>query len=309
MKFKALSFRQPWAQLVIMGEKSLDLRTWRTYYRGPLAVYASRTVEKEACVLHGFDPKKMTTGAVIGIVELVDIQMLDEGAYQAKIDQHLSGRRYREGLYGWKLANPWELERPQPVRGRLNLFEVEILLDEFNADVTETFTPIDERISDIPPRGDAKPFELRVLAENKVSAANGTYRLALYQRAVEPPSAQRSLYKEIPGQMERVAELGRDALKAVADQVLEALRENGYKATDLGSARRQPFQLDEEWGVRLGLLFLAVGPIRKMTRVEAISEGVRDMTSEELYYWYSKCTEKARGRRARKALRVLLAEE
>jgi hypothetical protein len=33
---KALSFRQPWAELVLQGRKTMDLRTYTTHYRGPL---------------------------------------------------------------------------------------------------------------------------------------------------------------------------------------------------------------------------------------------------------------------------------
>jgi len=107
----------------------------------------------------------------------------------------------------------------------------------------------------------------------------------------------------------RAAVLAGVTLRAVADQVLEALRENSYKATDLGPSRREPFALQEEWGVRLGLLFLAVKPISKVNRIEAISSGIWEMTSEELYYWYSKCTSRAKAERAQKALRLLLANE
>ena len=33
---KALSIRQPWAELIMQGRKTLELRTWRTNYRGAL---------------------------------------------------------------------------------------------------------------------------------------------------------------------------------------------------------------------------------------------------------------------------------
>ena len=104
-------------------------------------------------------------------------------------------------------------------------------------------------------------------------------------------------------------ELGGDSLRAVADVVLEALRQNGYKPTDLSATRREPFHLDEQTGVRLGLVFLAVKRISKANRIEAISQGVRQMTAEELYYWYSKCTGGSAAERAQKALRVLLSDE
>jgi hypothetical protein len=104
-------------------------------------------------------------------------------------------------------------------------------------------------------------------------------------------------------------EVGGSVLKAIADHVLDALRRSGYKATDLSASRREPFLLAEESSVRLGLLFLAVKPITKVERVEAISHGLRAMTSEEAYYWYSKCTTGPTAERAQKALRVLLSDE
>jgi hypothetical protein len=153
-----------------------------------------------------------------------------------------------------------------------------------------------------------RPFELRVVAETDRSR-HATYRLALVQRVIEPPSAQRTLYREAPPELQPIVEVGGSVLRAVADHVLEALKRSGYKATDLNANRREPFLLSEESGVRLGLLSLAIKPITKMNRVEAISHGLRAMTSEEAYYWYSKCTLDPTGERAQKALRVLLAEE
>jgi hypothetical protein len=61
--------------------------------------------------------------------------------------------------------------------------------------------------------------------------------------------------------------------------------------------------------VRLGLVFLTVKPLTKLLRVETISSGIRQMPSEEAYYWYSKCTAGATAERAQRALRVLLAAE
>jgi hypothetical protein len=307
-KVKALSFRQPWAELVIQGSKTLDLRTWSTAYRGPLAVYASNTVEEEASRAHGLDPGRLTTGAVVGLVDLVRIVRLDEPAYRARQEEHLGGRAFRDKLYGWELANPRPLAEPVPARGRLRLFEV-ALPDGAKEAEQQAAAPREAAL--LPANWEGKPFELRVVPEEarQTGGAQPPYRLALYQRLVEPPAAQRTLYRQAPPSMERVVELGGAALRGVADQVLEALRANDYKAVELSAGRREPFVLAEESGVRLGLVFLAVKPLTKMERVEAISQGIRAMTSEELYYWYSKCTAGPAAERAQKALRVLLAAE
>lgn len=307
MKLKALSFRQPWAALVLEGRKTLDLRTWSTYYRGSLGIYASLEVEKEACQVHGVDIAQLTTGALIGIVDLVDVIPLDEAAYNARQAEHLGGRRFRPGLYGWELTNPRPLDPPQVVKGRLNLFIVNI----------QTIDDRPQTVVHRPPSTVASPFvhrplstvassefELRVLPES----GNG-YRLEFTQKLAESVPDQPFLYNQ-PNIKTRVSvELGGDSLRAVADVVLDALRQNGYKPIDLGAARREPFHLDEQTGVRLGLIFLAVKPISKANRVEAISQGVRQMTAEELYYWYSKCTGRPTTERAQKALRILLSGE
>jgi hypothetical protein len=37
---KTLSVRQPWAWLLVQGIKTVENRTWRTNYRGPLLIHA-----------------------------------------------------------------------------------------------------------------------------------------------------------------------------------------------------------------------------------------------------------------------------
>ncbi len=98
-------------------------------------------------------------------------------------------------------------------------------------------------------------------------------------------------------------------LRAVLDQVLAAIRKAGYKPTALSRGREQPFLLSEHLGVRLGLLFLAVKPLRKTRRMEEISDQIRAMTDEETYYWFSKVSNSERGPRSQRAFRILLASE
>ncbi len=48
MKIKALSLRQPYAELVVIGKKSIELRTWSTKYRGEFLIHAAKTVHHKA---------------------------------------------------------------------------------------------------------------------------------------------------------------------------------------------------------------------------------------------------------------------
>jgi hypothetical protein len=303
---KAISIRQPWADLIVHGKKTLELRSWSITYRGPLAIHASQTIDREACAANGIDPDSVTTGAIIGTVDLVDMIELDKAAFSNHRSEHLASGLFEPPLYGWQLEHPQSLPQPRPIRGRMGLFNVsEEWLQAKNggAPEPEPALPALE-----PTWNPERPFELRVVAETD-RTRHTAYRLALFQRMIEPPSAQRTMYREAPPDLQPIVEVGGSVLRAVADHVLEALKRSGYKATDLNANRREPFLLSEESGVRLGLLFLAIKPIAKMNRVEAISHGLRTMTSEEAYYWYSKCTTSLTAERAQKALRVLLASD
>jgi len=328
---KTLSIRQPWADLIIQGRKTLELRTWTVKHRGPLAIHASQTVEREACLAHGLDPDQVTAGAAIGVVDLVEIIVLDADSYAARRSEHLADEPWGGGpLYGWRLANPQLLAEPLPVRGRMGLFELRVAGAELRVAGAElrvagaelrvagaesrvagaqpvTRQPVTRNPSTRQPA--TRNFDLRVLPIATSAPGEPAYRLALYQRAVEPVAEQRGLYEPEPPPTHKIAELGGATLRAVADHVMESLRANGYKPTDLGPGRREPFRLAEESGVRLGLLFLAVRPITKVARIEATAQGIRAMTSEEAYYWYSKCTGRPTAERAQRALRTLLAVE
>lgn len=144
-----------------------------------------------------------------------------------------------------------------------------------------------------------RPFELRVILREGTD-----YGLALYR---EPPAGREQA--EGNGHWPLVVQTWGTPLKSVMDQVLAAIREAGYRSTDLSRSRKAPFELTEALGVRLGLLFLAVKPLRKVDRMSSISSQVHGMTEEEAYYWFSKSTAASTARRAQRAMRVLLAEE
>jgi hypothetical protein len=40
---------QPWASLFVLGEVKYETRSWRTAYRGQLAIRTSKKIDKTAC--------------------------------------------------------------------------------------------------------------------------------------------------------------------------------------------------------------------------------------------------------------------
>lgn len=93
----------------------------------------------------------------------------------------------------------------------------------------------------------------------------------------------------------------------VVDALFVAIRKAGHKPSVLAFRRKAPIRLGEAEGVRLALVLLATQPIAKHGRVRALVTGINAMSTEETYYWYSKCMG-LEGHRARKALRILLAD-
>lgn len=101
---KALSLTEPWATLVVTGEKKIETRSWKTPYRGLLAIQAAKgfpTWAKETVLLsffkqslskHGIHSHKDFTalGAIIGTIEVVacistdfgDVIRLDGATYK-----------------------------------------------------------------------------------------------------------------------------------------------------------------------------------------------------------------------------------
>lgn len=93
----------------------------------------------------------------------------------------------------------------------------------------------------------------------------------------------------------------------VVDALFAAVRRAGHQPSVLSFTRKTPIRLGEAEGVRLALILLATQPIAKHERVRALVAGINAMSTEETYYWYSKCVG-VDANRARKALRILLAD-
>lgn len=156
-----------------------------------------------------------------------------------------------------------------------------------------------------------RPFELRV-----VPLPDGDYGIALFQRRsgrTELPrkARRRSITDDENNQppWRQVVWVKGTPFRAVVDQVMATLKRSGYKSSDLARTRQKPFELSEEEAVRLGLLMMAVKPLCKIERMDAVSSQIRGMSDEEAYYWFSKSTRPDAARRAQKALRILLARE
>ena len=114
---KAISVRQPWADLIVYGPKDIENRNWYTPYRGPVFIHAARQFDYGAYqwILrhhgHVFTSKmKFNRGGLIGVAHL---------SYVYK--EHSS--EWFQGKYGFFLEDRRPVEFT-PLKGQLGLFNI-----------------------------------------------------------------------------------------------------------------------------------------------------------------------------------------
>lgn len=106
-RYKCLSVKQPWANLIASGQKTIETRLWATPYRGDLLIVSSRK------------PDIAPAGCAIALAKLVDCRPM------TKADEIAAMCHEYEGAYAWVLADIRPI-RPVPVRGSLGIFEAKV---------------------------------------------------------------------------------------------------------------------------------------------------------------------------------------
>lgn len=123
---KVLSVRQPWAWALIFGGKDIENRSWKTKYRGPVAIHTSQGMTKKEYsefldyvaemselenlpLMNVPSFTELDRGKIIGVVDLVDVVEISDSPWFF-------------GPYGWIITNPrpWT---PLKRKGSLGLRE------------------------------------------------------------------------------------------------------------------------------------------------------------------------------------------
>jgi hypothetical protein len=126
----AISIRQPWAELILSGRKSIEIRTWRTGYRGELWLHTGLKGNERSEQEYGL--AALFKGGYVGIVSLDAVIPMDLVRWKLWQEKHLHSGSYHPSMYAWALSSPRRFEDPIPAPGRLGLFipppEVEVKL-------------------------------------------------------------------------------------------------------------------------------------------------------------------------------------
>lgn len=127
---KALTICQPYAHLIIIGDKRVENREWYTGYRGLLAVHAGKSrswlngaTDADLIAAYGESP---SFGALVGTVMLLDclhIDRIENGEYDGQYPW-LRDHAHTSGTWCWVVGEPKRLAQPVNYRGERRLFEV-----------------------------------------------------------------------------------------------------------------------------------------------------------------------------------------
>ncbi len=104
---KALSVKQPWANMIAAGKKTIETRTWSTKYRGPLLIVSSRS------------PSIEPVGCALAVADLVDCRPMIQS------DEVRACCKVYPNAYAWVLRDIRAIT-PFQVKGRLGLYEVKM---------------------------------------------------------------------------------------------------------------------------------------------------------------------------------------
>jgi hypothetical protein len=120
IKIPALSIQQPWAELIISGKKSIEIRSWLTDYRGLIWLHSGR--KNNPPVEKYFGYSDLFKGGYIGLISLETIFPFNLNRWEQLKRKHLDPGNYRPGLFAWILSNPIRFQTPVVGPGQLKLF-------------------------------------------------------------------------------------------------------------------------------------------------------------------------------------------
>lgn len=130
---KALVVRQPWAWAIAAGYKPVENRSYRTSYRGPLAIVAGKSpsdLQDGGSVWirekMGIDmPYELPAGKIVAVCDLVDCFPWPSIFPPGSCPLAPGSSAWLTGPYCWQLASVRPLfENPIPCRGMPGLFDL-----------------------------------------------------------------------------------------------------------------------------------------------------------------------------------------
>ena len=126
---KVLTIKQPWATLIMQGDKRFEFRSWQTKYRGDLLIHAGKRIDKEAMKrLSKYIMQDLPAGKILGKVTLTDCIKMSPDFKEMLLKENkdiYTESSFKEN-YGWQLENVEVFDKTIDAKGKLSLWDYEI---------------------------------------------------------------------------------------------------------------------------------------------------------------------------------------
>jgi len=125
MIIKALSVKQPWASLIVDGNKTIETRTWSTSYRGDLLIVSSKEPDRSEMFTRMRHDDRFKPGMIFLLGQALCIARLVDCRPMTAADMVAACCGGSKQLWAWCLEDVRKIE-PFPVKGQLRLYDVEM---------------------------------------------------------------------------------------------------------------------------------------------------------------------------------------
>jgi len=116
---KTLSLKQPFAELILQGRKTIELRKWNTKFRGKFLIHASKNPDENAMKKFGFS--ELPVGCIVGKAELIYVKNYKKTKdFEKDKDKHLADENW--GDFGFVLREVKRVKKI-PCKGMLGFWD------------------------------------------------------------------------------------------------------------------------------------------------------------------------------------------
>ena len=116
---KALSIKQPFAELILQGRKKIELRNWNTKFRGKFLIHSPLKPDKKA--MKKFEFPDLPCGFILGEAEIVEVKRYSsKKEHNNDKNLHLADSSW--GTHGFVLKNQRRINLI-PAKGKLGFWE------------------------------------------------------------------------------------------------------------------------------------------------------------------------------------------
>lgn len=128
----ALSIKQPWVELILRGEKTIEVREWRIEHRGPVFIHASRTIDWKTVELLDYSHvTNLPRGGLVAVAEILEVIEFTRETWLNLMPQHrVVHPPVREPIYGAVLGEIVRLRQTIRCSGKTLFFPVPSVIEE-----------------------------------------------------------------------------------------------------------------------------------------------------------------------------------